>query len=246
MKKFARTVYQATVPLRLRNVIRCAPLLSRCVRWFAADTKMHDLYYTSESYDIELLWLEKASPRMAAEMHRLFSPASVIDVGCGQGAYLAELAKLGLEAHGVELSDAGIARCRAKKLDVTKFDLTVEPSLPWKADVVYSFEVAEHLLPKYADHFVELITSSALKWAVVTAAEPGQPGLNHFNCQPKDYWIALFRRHGFLYEEAITQAWEKRNLDAELPPWFTRCLMVFRRAENLTGVTADTVDRVCK
>ena len=66
----------------------------------------------------------------------------MIDVGCGSGEFLDEFRKAGIPGHGIELADAGLRRCREKGLDVVKLDLTKAPSLPWEADLVYSFEVA--------------------------------------------------------------------------------------------------------
>lgn len=45
---------------------------------------------------------------------KLPAGASVLDVGCGQGFFSSLLAKQGLQVHGVDLSEAGIARAQQR------------------------------------------------------------------------------------------------------------------------------------
>jgi hypothetical protein len=40
---------------------------------------------------------------------------------------------------------------------------------------------------------------------VFTAAQPGQWGDGHINCQPKEFWIKLFESEGWSYDETATR-----------------------------------------
>ena len=94
---------------------------------------------------------------MAATIERTFKPKSIIDVGCGAGTLLAQLKQDGVKVKGLEYSDAGIARCREKGVDVEKFDLETDEAIEGSWDVTVSFEVAEHLPESLADNYVRVI-----------------------------------------------------------------------------------------
>jgi hypothetical protein len=60
-------------------------------------------------------------------------------------------------------------------------------------DVALSFEVAEHIDPEYASMLVANLTRRLPTRVIMTAAPPGQGGIAHVNCQPKQYWIDLLK-----------------------------------------------------
>ena len=112
---------------------------------------------------------------MAATIERIFKPNSVIDVGCGTGALLAQLKQNGLELGGLEYSDAGIARCRERGINVRKFDLEKEETIEGSWDLTVSFEVAEHLPESMADNYVRVISQFS-PIVIMSAATIGQGG----------------------------------------------------------------------
>jgi hypothetical protein len=196
-----------------------------------SDTSLHDEYYDERYYEEEIGETARPSaPFISGYMMARFHPAEVIDVGCGSGEFLDEFHKAGIASHGIELAEAGLRRCRDKGLDAVKLDLTEAPSLPWEADLVYSFEVAEHLKASAAEHFVGLIARAARRTVCFTAAAPGQPGLGHINCQPKSYWINYFQAAGLVYDPEESSRWEEENRSNKLPGWFCHNLMVFHKA----------------
>jgi cyclopropane fatty-acyl-phospholipid synthase-like methyltransferase len=161
-------------------------------------------------------------------MNERFHPASVVDVGCGIGDYLKKFCDAGIEGHGIELATAALELCHEKGLDVIKLDLTATRELPWKADLVYSFEVAEHLPESSAAQFVKALTAAARRGVVISAAGPGQPGLNHLNCREKPYWIDLFQQNGFAYDEATTKRWQDEFRADGRESWVFDNLMVYQ------------------
>jgi hypothetical protein len=130
----------------------------------------------------------------------------------------------------LECSEAGLAQCRAKGLEVRAFDLERDRLLPPRDgfDVVISTEVAEHLPERVADAFVDALASQG-DVIVFTAATPGQGGLDHVNEQPHSYWIAKFATRGLAFDEATSLRWRAawRNRTAT---WYADNLMLFRRA----------------
>lgn len=85
-----------------------------------------------------------------------------------------------------------------------KFDLRFRPR-PMKADVAYSFEVAEHTPKRLAERFVCFLVASA-PTVVLTAASPGQGGHGHVNEPPEAYWVEAFHRCGLSPYESAQRA----------------------------------------
>jgi SAM-dependent methyltransferase len=123
-----------------------------------------------------------------------FGPRSAVDFGCGIGETLGHLQEGGCEVLGLDGSDA--AR-QLSRIDVRVTDLSAPVHLERKYDLAISTEVAEHLSEGAADQFVANIAAHARQAVFFTAAQPGQGGVGHVNCQPKAYWADKFARHGF-------------------------------------------------
>ncbi len=75
---------------------------------------------------------------------RLPPGAKVLDVGCGNGEFLAAAAEAGFEAHGIDLSEAAAQMCRARGLRAVSGDfLTAALDAPF--DAITMWDVIEHL-----------------------------------------------------------------------------------------------------
>ena len=226
-----RSLY-VLLPARLRNHLRRWPVLSGWRNRYRANTARHDSFYDDAYYSAEFGrrgTARSSAPHLAEDIVSSLSPNSVIDVGCGTGEYMFALLERGVEVFGVDLSSVAIELCQSSGLEVVKHDLTKPGQLPWTADVVFSCEVAEHLVPEAADIFVEKLCTASRHHVVLTAAGPRQPGNNHFNCQPKSYWIQKFEARNFKFDAVTTAKLEKRYATVGAAPWFQENLMIFRR-----------------
>jgi hypothetical protein len=109
-----------------------------------------------------------------------------------------------------------------------------------KFDTAVSTEVAEHIPKAKAKMLVANLAKHASRTIFFTAAEPGQWGDGHINCQPKSYWEALFRNCGWipnegLREKILSRFQQMPNIDL-LIPWASRNLIIFTpSSENVTG-----------
>lgn len=82
-------------------------------------------------------------PRRAALLDR--KPGRVLDVGCGDGQFLADLKKRGWDVYGVEFSATGCNLARTKGINVHHGELR-KAAFPDKFfDVVTAWHVLEHL-----------------------------------------------------------------------------------------------------
>ena len=138
-----------------------------------------------------------AARRVMRELSQLLQPASVVDLGCGDGSFLSAVAEFGVEdmlgVEGVWIDDAQLAI--APEL-IRRHDLNQAFRCPRRFDLAVSIEVAEHLAPERGAGFVEDLTLLA-DVVLFSAAIPGQGGTNHINERWQSYWAGLFAARGY-------------------------------------------------
>ena len=229
-----RSAYRRAVPLRLRERVAESSKLGQARRVVVRSLLEHDDMYDAAYYAGVVDGPAVASAGlMASTIVDQLNPGSVLDVGCGTGALLAELAGQGVSlTRGLEHSEAGIELCRQRGVSVTPFDLEARETadVDETYDVVASMEVGEHLPAKVADRYVDLLVGRVRLggWLVFTAATPGQGGLDHVNEQPHEYWIQKLTNSGLYYDEARSMAWRSDWL-GRVAPWYSANLMLFQR-----------------
>jgi ubiquinone/menaquinone biosynthesis C-methylase UbiE len=108
-------------------------------------------YYSDAS---QTVWREACARDKARHIEALcrdLDPVSVLEVGCGEGAVLAELASIGLgrELHGVEISQSGVEATRARAIPrLSSIDVFNGYQLNFadqSIDLVYATHVLEHV-----------------------------------------------------------------------------------------------------
>ena len=223
----ARAAYRNVVPRSVRE-----SRFARAAKALLSRAFPHDAIYDEQYYsDLIDPTAVASSGVIARSIVTDLKPGSVFDVGCGTGALLDALSGLGCRVGGLEYSQAALAYCQDRGLDVIRFDL--EDDDPAKLgfnvwDVVTSLEVAEHLPASVAGRFVDLLTSLG-NTVVFTAAPPGQGGTDHVNEQPPEYWIRKFAAKSFLHDDGLADRWRTEwEASASVPPWYSGNLMVFR------------------
>lgn len=225
-----KRMYRSVTPMWLRQSRMVAALKKV---WTAL--LPHDVVYDEDYYEEAVEGAaSSAAPPIARAIAEDLRPRTVLDVGCGSGALLESLKSLGVEARGLERSRAALAICRAKGVEVARFDLEAdELSDPGAYDVVVSLEVAEHLPERVADRYVGLLCRAA-PVVVITAAPPGQGGTDHVNEQPREYWVGKFGRLGFRLQPGLEERWREDWEREGVVSWYWRNLMVFR-SEDASG-----------
>lgn len=157
----------------------------------------------------------------------LVHPRSVVDVGCGDGTWLAAFAAAGIADYmGI---DGDYVRPEDLKIPADRFqprDLSKPFSVPRKFDLAMSLEVGEHLPESSAAQFVSDLTSLG-EVVLFSAAVPAQGGTNHVNERPPGYWAELFARLGYLacdclrpriWNDPKVAWWYAQNVALYAPP----------------------------
>jgi SAM-dependent methyltransferase len=225
------------LPPAWNDRIRHAPILGPIIELVAGVTvknASHQEIYDRRYNDFIDAAARKSSPVMAATIERIFKPKSIIDVGCGAGTLLAQLKQDGLKVKGLEYSDASIAHCRQKGVDVEKFDLETDEAIPGSWDLTVSFEVAEHLPESLADNYVRVISQFS-PVVIMSAATFGQGGKDHVNEQPHKYWIEKMERRGFDYDRQSSHQVREEWAEKGVASWYVNNAMIFRRRLAQTG-----------
>jgi SAM-dependent methyltransferase len=170
------------------------------------------------------------------ELLTLIQPASVIDVGCGLGTWLAAFERAGVrDVLGVDGDYVPRAALEIPRERFVAHDLRRPLRLGRTFDLVVSLEVAEHLPSECATTFVD--TLIGLGSAVLfSAAIPFQGGESHVNEQWPDYWARLFERRGFVAVDCLRRKiWQH----PEVAWWYAQNILLYverRRLESQPGL----------
>ena len=63
-----------------------------------------------------------------------------------------------------------------------------------------------------------------------SAAHPGQGGVDHINCQPKEYWQKLIESNGLVRDETMEQQMIEYISNGYHMGWFVQNAMIFKRS----------------
>lgn len=191
---------------------------------------MSGALYSPEFYDA-IRGSSGASADVVAPMVvELLAPRSAVDVGCGDGTWLAALREAGVpDVSGVDGPWIKQAKLKVAAELIQIADFTTTPvRLERRFDLVISLEVAEHLPPAHAERFVNDLT--ALGSAVLfSAAVPFQGGHGHINEQWPSYWARLFRARGLVPVDCLRpRIWR----DDRVAWWYAQNLILYVDAQR--------------
>ncbi len=132
-----------------------------------------------------------------------YHPTSILDVGCGTGVSLDYFKTKKIDVLGIEGSKLAISKANNPNL-IIQHNLNKPLALKQTFDVVWCFEVIEHIHPKYENNIIHILINHSDN-IVLSAAQPGQGGHGHFNEKPLKYWIDKFENLNFIYLEKLSE-----------------------------------------
>ncbi len=154
----------------------------------------------------------------------LIRPASVVDVGCGSGPWLAACLKLGMtDGMGLDGPWVPLESLEFPRQLLRRVDLTKPLGESRRFDLAICVEVAEHLDPSAAETIVDTLTSLA-PVVLFSASVPGQRGHHHVNEQWPSYWAAKFSTRGYqAYDPLRPRLWN----DPAVGWWYAQNLILY-------------------
>jgi hypothetical protein len=160
----------------------------------------------------------------------LVRPRSVVDVGCGDGAWLSVFGELGVnELLGVDGDHVPRDQLMIPPSSFLACDLSGPLPLNRTFDLAVSLEVAEHLPAASADPFVDTLTKLATVVAF-SAAIPLQGGTGHVHERWPTYWARLFWARDFVAVDAVRpDLWD----DERIAWWYRQNTIVYVRQDRL-------------
>lgn len=184
----------------------------------------YDLEYYTEINNSELT----QAYRLFEILNQMYNPKRVIDVGCATGLYLKPFYEAGIDVEGVDYAPDSIddsIRQIPKELihiaDITKDKLKIKP-----ANLSICLEVLEHIPESGALKAVKYLCSTS-KIIIFSAAQVGQGGRGHINCQPKYYWLEKFWNNNYVEDVVATKKIVDFMSQGYHMGWLTNNLVVF-------------------
>ena len=170
-------------------------------------------------------------------LNDILEPTSVVDIGCGQGHWLVEFQRLGVQdVFGVD--GQYVAEQENLLIPETRF-LARDLRLPLVFERTFSLalclEVAEHIPRQSARQLVADLTRCA-SLVVFSAAIPGQGGVGHVNEQWPWYWERLFREFGFVQLDIIRPLIWKNTAIAQ---WYRQNMFVYASQSECSAFVAE-------
>ncbi len=164
-------------------------------------------------------------------------PTSVLDLGCGRGAWLEVWKATGVsDVLGVDGDYVDRANLAIDESEFRARDLGLTIGLQRRFDLVESLEVAEHLPESRARGFIaDLCRHGDI--VLFGAAPPGQGGEQHINEQPYAYWRACFEELDYEAFDFIRPQIGSRH---DVAPWYRYNTLLYVRRQAI-GLLPESV-----
>jgi SAM-dependent methyltransferase len=193
-----------------------------------ADLSAH---YDAKFFDAISPGSARSAAKIVPFITSLTKPTSVVDVGCGTGAWIAEFNRCGIQdAMGIDGPHIDKSRLLFPSELFRSVDLEKRIRVGRSFDLAISMEVAEHLAPGRASSLVrDLADLAPIILFSAAAPIPGQGGRNHINEQWPSYWSTLFRRCEFMPIDLRGRFWD----DTDIEWWYRQNMLLFVRKDSL-------------
>lgn len=185
--------------------------------------------YDEDFYDLQRVRSRTSAQVMVPIFQELLEPESVLDVGCGIGAWSSTWISAGVtDLVGVDGDYVNRSALLIPPAQFQSWDLTRPLDLDRRFDLVQCLEVAEHLPASSATTLVDsLVRHSEL--VVFSAAIPRQGGTCHVNEQWPSYWVKHFANVGFqVFDPFRALVWD----DERVEYWYRQNCILFAAKDH--------------
>ena len=208
------------------------------------DEKFIKNLYTEDFHNHHVEYFRKKNVNFSSIVKSLHNFDSVVDLGCSIGTFLEPFYNDGKIVKGYEFcfeeSKNGIEKIPGLINHIEFGDVTKDIISNEKYDCAVTIEVAEHIPKEYSENLVKNLVNLSKGFILFTAAPPGQGGTGHINCQPKEFWIDIFKKYNYELNQLETEKIKskciptrKAGSDDEFPyvwEWVYNNLMIFTKS----------------
>lgn len=193
-----------------------------------------DTLYDREYYE----WLRPGVRRSAEAVVPLIvdlvRPASVVDVGCGTGTWVAVFSEHGVsDVLGID-GDWVRPFLEIPESRFRSADISAPVNVGRSFDLAVCLEVAEHLPETSARVLITSLTRAS-SLVLFSAAVPGQAGTGHVNLQWAEYWARLFAEAGYVPVDYVRRRiWRNDDVDW----WYIQNTLIYAATAELESIPA--------
>lgn len=194
--------------------------------------QMQPKTYQDNFYEYHLQGALSSAEAVIPVVQEYINPISVIDIGCGIGAWLSVWEKKGVkEIRGVDGAYVDKKQLQINPGNFEECNLEKGYKSNKRYDLVTCLEVAEHISSQYAESFVESL--SALGDVILfSAAIPAQEGTLHINEQYPEYWGNIFSKNGYMPVDCLRpRIWNDNNIQW----WYRQNIMFFVKESAISN-----------
>lgn len=166
----------------------------------------------------------RSSSIMVPWIMERFQPKTMVDIGCGDGAWCRAFRERGCDATGIDNKPYGEVEWINSYIRINLAKQA--PSLD-KRDLVLCLEVLEHLPVDAGLQLVGVMCRTA-PVVICGAGIPKQGGLGHVNEQWPSYWAEAFSKHGYYACDDLRSVFWG---DIRIAPWYRQDTLIWTTEE---------------
>ncbi len=192
--------------------------------------------YDNSFFDYVSIGSMRSASVVAPVVLEHYPLASLVDIGCGRGAWLAKWEQAGVSDYiGVDGSYVDKDNLLIAPDRFIRQDLTQAFTLGRKFDLAISLEVGEHILPSATETFVDNLCSHS-DAILFSAAVPGQGGTFHVNEQGYEFWRQRFAARDYQLFDFLRRKIASRS---DVEPWYRYNSLFFAHGDALDRLSEE-------